>query len=90
MGKPKGISRMQMLMVSLKLLQRLLDLRYGMTVKEMADELGTTKRTAYRYLDAFKQVGIELEIYQGTDERAKRWRIPLSKRRKLSALLQTA
>ena len=79
-----------MLIDSLSLLQRLVNLRYGMTIAEMQAELGMTRRTTYRYLDAFKAAGIELETYRSEGELAKKWRIPLARRKKYIALVQTA
>ena len=45
----------------LRLLLRLSELRFGMTIDEMSEELGVSRRETYRYLDAIKRVGIRLQ-----------------------------
>ena len=50
-------------------LLRMLHSADGLSVKEMAYEVGACVRTIYRYLDAMREAGVELERRDG------RWRV---------------
>ncbi len=47
---------------AIRLLRRLVDLRFGMTITEIAEFLEVNRRSVYRYLDAFKACGLAVEI----------------------------
>jgi predicted DNA-binding transcriptional regulator YafY len=87
-----GRDRMAILSDSLKLLRELSTLRYGLTIQEMQDRLNVSRRTVYRYLDAFKEADIPLEQIRDVvrDTSATRWRIPIKERPKVSFITQTA
>ena len=52
----------------LRLLLRLSQLRFGMTINEMSKELGVGRRETYRYLIALKRAGIRLESKKVTSQ----------------------